>query len=265
MNRSNEGAPGRSITPGADFLHLAIDEAPGGGKADWLARQIRRALADGRLPVGSRLLYHPGPGRGTGRIARRGHRGLPTPGRGRALGRTRTERNDRGRCPHAGDEGGRFRHTGRTRRHRVPCSPRRPAPRYSTRCAGPGPASTSPRDSPTSPRSRERRGCVPNAASSTTSRHPASATETHAVQPALRLAIAHWIARNRGIRADPDEVLIVAGTAQTLTLLGRVLRDEGVCAIAVEDPGSLGARQHLHNSPAGHPARRRRLRRRTRR
>lgn len=64
---------------------------------------------------------------------------------------------------------------------------------------------------------------------------------------ALRLAVANWIARNRGIRADPDEVLVVAGTAQTLTLLGQVLHDDGISAVAVEDPGSLGARQHLNN------------------
>ncbi|HEY3477489.1 MAG TPA: PLP-dependent aminotransferase family protein, partial [Streptomyces sp.] len=63
--------------------------------------------------------------------------------------------------------------------------------------------------------------------------------------PPLRRAVADWLARNRGIRADPDEVLIVSGTAQTLTLLGRVLRDAGISAVAVEDPGSLGARQHL--------------------
>ena len=63
--------------------------------------------------------------------------------------------------------------------------------------------------------------------------------------PALRRAIADWLARNRGVRADPDEVLIVSGTAQTLTLLGRVLRDAGITAVAVEDPGALGARQHL--------------------
>ncbi|MFV2121595.1 PLP-dependent aminotransferase family protein, partial [Streptomyces sp. Act-28] len=63
--------------------------------------------------------------------------------------------------------------------------------------------------------------------------------------PALRLAVANWIARNRGVRAHPDEVLVVAGTAQTLTLVGQVLRDDGVSAVAVEDPGSLGTRQHL--------------------
>ncbi|UMP00447.1 PLP-dependent aminotransferase family protein [Amycolatopsis sp. EV170708-02-1] len=65
--------------------------------------------------------------------------------------------------------------------------------------------------------------------------------------PALRLAIAHWIARTRGITADADDVLIVAGVAQGLGLLAQVLRDNGISEIAVEDPSSLGARQHLHD------------------
>ncbi|TDC10406.1 PLP-dependent aminotransferase family protein, partial [Streptomyces sp. 8K308] len=63
--------------------------------------------------------------------------------------------------------------------------------------------------------------------------------------PALRAAVADWLARNRGIRTTPDEVLITAGTAQTLALLGQVLRAAGLTSVAVEDPGSLGARQQL--------------------
>ncbi|TDD58627.1 PLP-dependent aminotransferase family protein, partial [Actinomadura rubrisoli] len=63
--------------------------------------------------------------------------------------------------------------------------------------------------------------------------------------PALRTAVADWLARNRGIRADPAEVVVVAGTAQALGLLARVLQAAGVGAVAVEDPGSLGTRQHL--------------------
>ncbi|MFJ3204170.1 PLP-dependent aminotransferase family protein [Streptomyces sp. NPDC086989] len=63
--------------------------------------------------------------------------------------------------------------------------------------------------------------------------------------PALRSAVTGWLARNRGIRADPGEVVIVAGVAQALGLLAHVLRDGGVHTVAVEDPGSLGARQQL--------------------
>ena len=61
MDRSKEGVSERSNTsPGAapgssDFLQLDIRDAPSGGRADWLTRQLRLAISDGRLPVGSRL------------------------------------------------------------------------------------------------------------------------------------------------------------------------------------------------------------------
>ncbi|MGP2438587.1 MocR-like pyridoxine biosynthesis transcription factor PdxR [Streptomyces sp. JW3] len=63
--------------------------------------------------------------------------------------------------------------------------------------------------------------------------------------PRLRRAVAGWLARGRGIRVEPDDILIVAGIAQALTLLHPVLRADGIADVAVEDPGSLGARQHL--------------------
>ncbi|WP_344338610.1 PLP-dependent aminotransferase family protein, partial [Kitasatospora putterlickiae] len=63
--------------------------------------------------------------------------------------------------------------------------------------------------------------------------------------PALRRAVADWLGRSRGIRADPEDVLIVAGAAQALALTGEVLRSVGLDVVAVEDPGSLGTRQHL--------------------
>jgi GntR family transcriptional regulator / MocR family aminotransferase len=65
--------------------------------------------------------------------------------------------------------------------------------------------------------------------------------------PALRQAVAAWLARTRGIRADPGEVIIVAGVSQALGLLAQVLVRHGITAVAVEDPGSLGVRQHLQD------------------
>ena len=50
-------------------------------------------------------------------------------------------------------------------------------------------------------------------------------------------------ARTRGLRADPDDIIIVTGVAQALALLARVLWDLG--EIAVEDPGSRGTREEL--------------------
>ncbi|MFH7599818.1 PLP-dependent aminotransferase family protein, partial [Streptomyces racemochromogenes] len=65
--------------------------------------------------------------------------------------------------------------------------------------------------------------------------------------PALRVAVAGWLARNRGIRADPGEIVVVAGVAQALGLLSAVLPGAGVRRVAVEDPGSLGARGQLRH------------------
>ena len=59
----------------------------------------------------------------------------------------------------------------------------------------------------------------------------------------LRTELAGWLARTRGLRADPDDIIIVTGVAQALALLARVLRDLG--EIAVEDPGSRGSRAEL--------------------
>ena len=65
--------------------------------------------------------------------------------------------------------------------------------------------------------------------------------------PAFRVAVANWLARNRDIRVSPDEVIVVAGVAQALALLAITLRAAGLPAVAVEDPGSLGARQQLRS------------------
>ncbi|HEV7625836.1 MAG TPA: PLP-dependent aminotransferase family protein, partial [Streptomyces sp.] len=72
--------------------------------------------------------------------------------------------------------------------------------------------------------------------------------------PALRRAVAGWLARNRGVKVEADEVLVVAGVAQALALLAEVLRRNGVKRVAVEDPGSLGARQLLHSRDLDTPA-----------
>jgi GntR family transcriptional regulator/MocR family aminotransferase len=62
---------------------------------------------------------------------------------------------------------------------------------------------------------------------------------------AFRLAVSRWLARNRGVLVDPDEVIVVAGVAQALALLAQVLRADGLSALAVEDPSSLGVREQL--------------------
>ena len=52
----------------------------------------------------------------------------------------------------------------------------------------------------------------------------------------LRAALADHLGRTRGVIADPAQLLIVQGTAQSVDLLLRVLRARGAARVAVEDP-----------------------------
>jgi GntR family transcriptional regulator/MocR family aminotransferase len=61
----------------------------------------------------------------------------------------------------------------------------------------------------------------------------------------LRHELAGWLARTRGLRAGPEEIIIVTGVAQALALVAHWLRARGRIDIAVENPGSRGARDHL--------------------
>jgi GntR family transcriptional regulator / MocR family aminotransferase len=63
--------------------------------------------------------------------------------------------------------------------------------------------------------------------------------------PALRRQLAGWLATTRGLRAEPDDIIVVSGVAQALALLAQTLRRGGVTAAAVEDPGSRGARDQM--------------------
>ncbi|MFJ2775292.1 PLP-dependent aminotransferase family protein [Kitasatospora sp. NPDC087315] len=252
MNRSNESAVDRSKRAGAsDFLQLDTADAPPGGLADWLARRLREAIADGRLPVGTRLP--------AGRVLAgelRVSRGVVTDAYRRLAEEGQVVGRGRGGTVVVG----------------APAPPR-PAP---TDAADPPPPGRSwhpgepaalfdadpvpetfdalraaPARIDLSPGVPDL-AAFPRAAWLRAERAALDGLRPHDLgygdpcgTPALRRAVAHWLARNRGIRADPDEVLIVAGTAQALGLLGQVLGGSGITEIAVEDPGSLGTRQHL--------------------
>jgi GntR family transcriptional regulator/MocR family aminotransferase len=62
--------------------------------------------------------------------------------------------------------------------------------------------------------------------------------------PALRQAICDYLARRRGILVDPEDVLVTNGTQQALSLIARVLVDEGD-TVAIEDPAYYGAYRAL--------------------
>ena len=54
--------------------------------------------------------------------------------------------------------------------------------------------------------------------------------------PALRMALAGYLARARGVVAQPERMVITSGAAQALALLAGVLGARGTPRIAVEDP-----------------------------
>jgi len=63
--------------------------------------------------------------------------------------------------------------------------------------------------------------------------------------PVLREALADHLRRTRGVVAEADDICVVNGVAQAQSLLAGVLRARGRSVVAVEDPGSPGARELL--------------------
>ena len=246
MGRAKQDPDGRSIITGSDFLQLRTGDAPAGGLSGWLAGQLRLAISDGRLPVGSRLpatrvlAAELGVSRGVvteayqrltedGHVAGHGRGGtivvaapasvpdaLPPPAWARppAAGALFTDAPG----PDIFD-------VMRAVPARIDLSPGVP-------------------DLAAFPRAawlRAERSVLGELSPADFGYGDPRGT------PALRQAVASWLARGRGIRADPGGVIIVAGVAQALGLLAGVLRNDGISAVAVEDPGSLGTRQQLRN------------------
>ncbi|MEW2385980.1 PLP-dependent aminotransferase family protein [Micromonospora sp. NPDC047707] len=244
MSRAKPALDGRtnSSVAGSDFLHLDVTDAPPGGRADWLAGRLRAAIADGLIPVGGRLpatrvlAADLGVSRGVvveayqrmveeGHVAGRGRAGTvvvaapavpPTP------------------VPAAAP---------------VPARPFPPAPGtdiFDAVRAAPARIDLTPGvpDLAAFPRAawlRAERAVLRHlVASDFGYGDPRGA-------PALRRAVAAWLARYRGVTVDPADVIVTTGVSQALGLLAQALRDVGITRVAVEDPGSLGVRQHLNN------------------
>ncbi|HJQ47289.1 MAG TPA: PLP-dependent aminotransferase family protein [Amycolatopsis sp.] len=53
---------------------------------------------------------------------------------------------------------------------------------------------------------------------------------------ALREALARYLARSRGVVADPERIVVCGGFSHALTVLGRVLYERGDREVAFEDP-----------------------------
>ncbi|GHJ53839.1 GntR family transcriptional regulator [Nonomuraea sp. TT08I-71] len=243
MDRAKAAAAERSITAGADFLQLDVGEAPPGGRADWLAARLRAAIADGRVPVGARLpasrvlAAELGVSRG---VVTEAYQRLTEDGQVVGRGRAGTVVVA---TPAA-----------------VVTRPPAPAPRPPEVFAARSPGTAVFDALRTAPAELDLTPGVPDlAAFPRAAWLRAERAVLHRLAPAdfgygdptgtpaLRLAVATWLARNRGIRVDPAEVVVVAGVSQALGLLAQVLHADGVHTVAVEDPGSLGVRQHLNN------------------
>ncbi len=67
-------------------------------------------------------------------------------------------------------------------------------------------------------------------------------------RPELRQAVASYLGRARGVRADADTVVICSGFQQALWLLGRVLRQQGHRQVGVEAFGHQSYRSLLEDS-----------------
>jgi len=236
MNRSNREPVDRTTTR-SEFLQLDVADAPRGAVSAWLAARVSEAIASGALPVGGRLpssrelATELGVSRGAvteayRRLAEGGH----VVGRGRA---------------------------GTVVAHAPPlASPEPDTPPTPVRFAAPdlgvfgalraaeAPIDLTPGvpDLAAFPRSawlRSERAVLHEL--------PAGGLgyPDPAGVPVFRAAVAAWLARYRGIAVTPDEIIVVAGVAQALAILARVLPSVGVDRVAVEDPGSFGARRQL--------------------
>jgi GntR family transcriptional regulator / MocR family aminotransferase len=244
VNRSKPEVFDRSTTAGSDFLQLDVGEAPAGGRSTWLAQRLRLAIADGSLPAGSRL--PPSRVLATELRVSRGvvteaYRRLVEDGHVAGQGRAgtvvvggslrtfapvhRAARPTRADAVFDSPPGADVFDSLRAATARIDLSPGVP-------------------DLTAFPRTawlHAERAVLGELAPSAFGYGDPRGT------PALRLAVARWLARYRGIRADADDVVVVAGVAQALVLLAEVLREDGITELAVEDPGSLGARLHLRH------------------
>ncbi len=61
--------------------------------------------------------------------------------------------------------------------------------------------------------------------------------------PELRAALAAYLGRVRGVRADPEQIVVTSGLRQGVDLLWPTLVADGARRVAVEDPGWRGIRE----------------------
>ena len=212
---------------GSDFLQLDLTDIPPGARTDRLTQLLRQAVTDERLPVGTRLpatrvlADELGVARGTVAEA---YRRLAEDG----LLAART-----GAGTHVAT--------------RPPATSPRPTP-----------------DGPDADPSAEESGLIdlatgvpdltafPRAAWLRAEREvlaTATARDLGYAPPAgtarLRIELASWLARSRGVRANADQIVVTGGVTGALSLIAQVMRSWGQTTIGVENPGAHGNRRIL--------------------
>jgi GntR family transcriptional regulator / MocR family aminotransferase len=224
-------APGGGPIPGSDFLQLRPEDAPAKGLTTWLVDGLRGAIVDGRLASGARmpatrlLARELGVSRGVivdayQRLLDEGlvsaHIGVGTvvAYRGRRPARTHDRRPDAGEL-------------------RLPL----PTPPGIDLDLSPGVPDLS--AFPRTAWLRAERAVLGSAGGGDLGYGDPGGTAR------LRQELVAWLARTRGVQADADDVIVVGGVAQALALLAQILAAAGDTAVAVEDPGSRGARDQL--------------------
>lgn len=63
--------------------------------------------------------------------------------------------------------------------------------------------------------------------------------------PELRVALARYLGRVRGVACDPERVVVTSGMAQGMAVFARALHAGGASTIAMEDPSSAPGRAQL--------------------
>jgi GntR family transcriptional regulator/MocR family aminotransferase len=238
---------------GADFLQLSPASAPARGLTSWLADAVRTAIIDGRLPTGAslpatrELADDLGVSRGVvveayQRLASEGLVSARSGAGTRVLGVSgwplRGAKGTRGArsLPAAGREGP----AGRPARLDPALIPQR----WRTQAEidlSPGVPDLS--GFPRAAWLRAERSVL----------EQANVADLGYGDPRgsrwLRQELSSWLARTRGVRAEPDDILIVSGVAQALALLAQQLARRATSGpgrgIGFEDPGSRGSRDEL--------------------
>jgi GntR family transcriptional regulator/MocR family aminotransferase len=275
--------PMTSATGGADFLQLSPAAAPARGLTSWLVDAVRAAIIDGRMQAGTLLpatrvladdlgisrgviveayqrladegLVSGRPGTGTRVLGISGQRSAPA--RSRASGPP-------DRSPEAERAGPRKRPAEPGRREQPEAAGRREQPEAAGMAAqreGLDPALLPERwraraELDLSPGLPDLSG-FPRAAWLRAERavlEQASTADLGYGDPRgsrqLRAELTSWLARTRGLRAEPDDIIIVTGVAQALALLAQRLAahgsaDRAATEVGAEDPGSRGSRDEL--------------------